>query len=461
MSTPTTASGARRAKAARDKQLHTDIDYVELRAYMPTHQYLYMPTGELWSAASVDNRLPKRILCDESGAPIAGDDGQPLLLKASAWLDKKQHVEQMTWCPGKPRLLPDTIVSDGGWVTHKGATCYNLYRPPALIGGDATLAGPWLDHVRRVVPDDADHLFGWFAQRVQQPEIKINHAIVLGGKEGIGKDTILEPVKMAVGPWNFTEISPAHLMGRFNGFVKSVILRINEARDLGEIDRFSFYDHLKPFTASPPDVLRVDEKNLREHSVFNVCGVVITTNYKTNGIYLSPDDRRHYVAWSALAKEDFEPEYFAGLYAWFAAGGHAHVGAWLRAYDLSSFDAKRPPKHTEAWHDIVTAGLAPEDSDLMDALERLQYPAAVTIAKLAESPTPKAFADWLIDPKSRRAIPHRLASVHYEPTRNPWTDGGFWSISGRRQMVYTKISLSNQERLQAAQDLCHEEPARF
>ena len=85
----------------------------------------------------------------------------------------------------------------------------------------------------------------WLAHRVQRPAEKINHALVLGGAQGIGKDTLLEPVKHAVGPWNFQEVSPTHLLGRFNGFVKSVILRVSEARDLGEIDRFSFYDHTK------------------------------------------------------------------------------------------------------------------------------------------------------------------------------------------------------------------------
>jgi hypothetical protein len=75
-----------------------------------------------------------------------------------------------------------------------------------------------------------------------------------------------------------------------------VILRVNEARDLGEVDRFAFYDHMKAYIAAPPDVLRVDEKHLREHSVMNVRRVVITTNHKAGGIYLPDDDRRHFVA---------------------------------------------------------------------------------------------------------------------------------------------------------------------
>jgi len=75
---------------------------------------------------------------------------------------------------------------------------------------------------------------------VQHPQDKINHALVLGGCQGIGKDTLLEPVKSAVGPWNFSEVSPQHMLGRFNGYLKSVILRVSEARDLGDVDRFAF-----------------------------------------------------------------------------------------------------------------------------------------------------------------------------------------------------------------------------
>ena len=55
---------------------------------------------------------------------------------------------------------------------------------------------------------------------MQHPEDKINHALVLGGAMGIGKDTIIEPVKHAIGPWNFHEVSPQQMLGRFNGFIE-------------------------------------------------------------------------------------------------------------------------------------------------------------------------------------------------------------------------------------------------
>ena len=199
--------------------------------------------------------------------------------------------------------------------------------------------------MRKVFADYSDHTLKWLAHRVQRPQEKINHALVLGGAQGIGKDTLLEPPKRAVGPWNFAEVSPQHMLGRFNGFLKSVILRVSEARDLGDVNRYQFYDHMKTCTAAPPDVLRVDEKNLREHSVLNCVGVIITTNHKADGIFLPAEDRRHFVAWSDLNKDDFAPDYWNILWRFYDDGGDRHVAAYLAGLDLSDFDPKgAPPK---------------------------------------------------------------------------------------------------------------------
>src|SRR5262249_31155880 len=54
--------------------------------------------------------------------------------------------------------------------------------------------GSWLRHVHQIYPNEADHIIMWFAHRVQRRGEKINHALVLGGEQGIGKDTIVEPL---------------------------------------------------------------------------------------------------------------------------------------------------------------------------------------------------------------------------------------------------------------------------
>ncbi len=290
-------------------QLHSaavgGVSLEDFNAYMPMHNYIFAPSREPWPASSVNARLGSIPLFNADGMPVLNEEGEQVEMAASAWLDRNRPVEQMTWAPGLPMLIRDRLISDGGWIERPKVTCLNLYRSPTIVPGNAAEADRWLDHVHKVYGDVGDHVVKFLAHRVQKPQEKINHALVLGGCQGIGKDTMLEPVKHAVGPWNLAEVSPHHMLGRFNGFLKSVILRVSEARDLGDVNRYQFYDHMKSYTAAPPDVLRVDEKNLREHSILNCCGVIITTNHKADGIFLPADDRRHYVAWSDLTKDDF------------------------------------------------------------------------------------------------------------------------------------------------------------
>jgi hypothetical protein len=412
-------------------------------AYMPQHNYIYAPTCEMWPAASVNARIP----------PVSiTENGKEKSIAASAWLDRNRPVEQMTWAPGKPRIIADRLVSDGGWIERTGVACFNLYRPPTIQRGDPNQANLWLNLVEQIFPNDFGHIIAWLAHRVQRPEEKVNHALVLGGAMGIGKDTIIEPVKHAIGPWNFQEVSPQHMLGRFNGFTKSVILRVSEARDLGDVNRFGFYDHMKAYTAAPPDVLRCDEKHLREHSVFNVCGVIITTNHKADGIYLPADDRRHYVAWSECVKEDFTKEYWDRIWDYYARGGMCHVAAYLAKHDLRDFNPKAPPPKTQAFFEIVDANRAPEDAELADIFDRLGNPNATTLIRIT-SEARGDFATWITDRKNQRAIPHRLEAAGYVPVLNETAKSGLWVINGRRQRIYAKASLVPRDRLKAASAL--------
>jgi hypothetical protein len=428
------------------------VSLCDFHAYMPMHSYIFAPTCEMWPSTSVNSRIRPVPIVDANGLRVLNNKGDQKMQPANEWLDQNKPVEQMTWAPGLPMLISDRLVADGGWVKRAGLTCFNLYKPPITEPGDPEKANRWINHVRRVFGDDADHIILWLAHRVQHPETKVNHALVLGGEQGIGKDTILEPIKYAIGPWNFIEVSPQQLLRRFNGFAKSVILRISEARDLGDVDRFAFYDHLKVYTAAPPDVLRVDEKNLREHAVFNVCGVIITTNHKTDGIFLPADDRRHFVAWSDLTKNDFPEGYWAGLYGWYEREGNHHVAAYLANLDISAFDPKAPPPKTSAFWAIVDANRALEDAELADALDAMGNPDAITILRILRHANGE-IVEWLVDKKNRRVIPHRLEKCGYVPVRNDAAKDGMWVINSKRQAIYARKALSERDRRKAASDL--------
>src|SRR4029077_6096648 len=112
-------------------------------------------------------------------------------------------------------------------------------------------------------------------------------------------------------------------------------------------------------------------------------GIIITTNHKTDGIFLPADDRRHFVAWSDLTKESFEPAYWTGLWRWYDSGGDRHVAAYLAQLDINSFDAKAPPPKTPAFWEIVDASRAPEDAEMQDAIDALDAPDVLTLEQVA------------------------------------------------------------------------------
>jgi hypothetical protein len=425
--------------SASEIEAADEVSINDFYAHLPTHKYIFVPTRELWGAEGVNAKIP----------PIPFGDK---LIPASKWLDWNRTVEQMAWCPGEPMIISGRLIAEGGWIEKPGASCFNLYRPPTTRCGDARRADRWVKHVQTVYPDDWRHIVLWLAHRVQKPAEKINHALVLGGPQGVGKDSLLEPVKHAIGPWNFIEVSPTQVLGRFNGYLKSIILRVSESRDLGDVDRFSFYDHLKTLEAAPPDVLRCDEKNLREHSVMNVCGVCITSNHKSDGIHLPADDRRHFVAWTNLTKEDFTEDYWRELWSWYHAGGFADVAAYLAGLDLAGFDPKAPPPKTCAFWEIVHASQAPEDAELADALDLLGNPHALTVERIIAVAEGDIRA-WLLDRKNRRTIGHRLEQAGYVPVRNDTAKDGLWKLHGRRQAIYARKELSRRDQIDAARHL--------
>jgi Bifunctional DNA primase/polymerase, N-terminal/Family of unknown function (DUF5906) len=446
----------------------------DFQAYLPMHQYIYIPTRDLWPAVAVNSQLEPMPVFDEHGkqklAPSTKDKagdvilGEPVFIKANTWLDENQSCAQMTWAPGMPMIIRDRLIAEGGWFDHPGANCFNMYRPPTIRHGDKTKSGRWVDHVKKVYPEDWEHIIKWLAHKVQFPQIKINHNIFLGGQVGVGKDTLLAPAVQAVGPWNCAEVSPEDMFGSFNGYLKSVILRVSEARDMGDVNKFQLYERMKTMGAAPPDVLRVNEKYLKEHYIANIVGGIITSNYKTDGIYLPGDDRRHYVAWSDVMPSAFESspgagdasKYFDAMWTWYEKeGGFDDIAAYLATLDLTGFNPKAPPPKTPAFWAIVDASRAPEEAELMDLLDKIGNPPAITIDNLLAGAAEgdSDLWDFLKERKNRKVAGHRIIAAGYEIVRNNDAKDGLWVVDKARKTIYAQKSLTVPERIKAAQKL--------
>ncbi|HXU06087.1 MAG TPA: bifunctional DNA primase/polymerase [Polyangia bacterium] len=442
------------ADQAYPRWRHITID--DFYAYMAQHAYIFAATGDLWPAPSIDARLPPVVVTDENG--------EAKRVKPHSWLDRHRPVEQMTWVPGEPEIIRDRLVSDGGFFPRRGARVYNIYRRWNCPVGDATRAGPWLDLIDKIFGEERHHALSWLAHRVQRPSDKINHALVIGGGQGIGKDTLLMPIRSIVGPNNFKDVSPQHIISPNNDYVKSVILRINEGRDLGDadrgrFDRFKFYEHMKVVITAPPEVFRVNEKHLRQYYVVNVTGVIITTNHKQDGLFLPKDDRRHHVTWCELTADDFPETYWQELYAWYADGGIEYVNGYLASYPIADFDPKAPPPKTQAFWAIVDANKGTEGMEIEDAIDRLNsglersqsVAGAFIVDELIGRTEFSGRLDaWLEDPKNARLIPHKLEECGYVLFPNNDRADRLWMMNGRRVRMYVLSTLSHREKMDAA-----------
>jgi hypothetical protein len=430
----------RRARAKREKrrkakgfvdELPEAVRIEEFLYCSPENKYIFVPNGSLWPAPAVDKRLPW----------IGGT-------KPSTIIARTNPVEDMTWLPGEPLLIKHKLIVQGGVIEAPNKTMYNFYRGANFVRTNTDKANVWTDHIRYVYPNEADHIIKWFAYRCQHPDIKIEHALVLGGTFGIGKDTLLEPVLHALGPWNVASVAPTQMLERFNGHLKSILLVINEARDLGDVNRPQFYERLKMIISSPLPLL-IDEKNRHPYYIKNLVGVIYTTNHKVGGIYLAPDDRRHLVAWSVREMDDFKPDYkqyFDAIWAVYNDGGRDAIASYLHSFDVSDFNPKAPPPKTEAFHEIVMASQSPDASELTDLLFKFGNPSITGLTDLCDmSVVDEKAVEWLRDKHNRRMWPRWFEASGYIIVRNPDAKDGMWLVSGKKCMLYGRKDLPFKE----------------
>jgi len=213
--------------------------------------------------------------------------------------------------------------------------------------GDVSL---WLEHLELIVPEafEREHLLDVMACKLQHPNVKINHAVLLAGGHGAGKDTLLAPWITAVcgkAHKNKSLVSAKTLESAFNYCAEAEIMIINELRPDEFKDRRALENTLKPIIAAPPEYITVNRKGLHPYDALNRVLVVAFSNFR-DAIALPPDDRRWFVIWTYathLAESKAER-----LWAWYAHSGYEAVAAHLMSRDVSAFNPAAAPPMTEA-----------------------------------------------------------------------------------------------------------------
>lgn len=397
--------------------------------YGPGNNFIYRPTVSLWIAAAVDAAV----------SPL-NEDGK--IIKASDWLKTNQLVTSMTCDPAiDTDYLKGYDCRNGEIVAMDGAALFNSYRKPTIALGDSRLATPFLEHVRKIFnkDGDAEQFLNYMAHRVQRPEEKPRFALLIAGGQGVGKDTAVEFCCPAIGVWNVANIDPSAFEAAFNEYAAATLVRVSEAANLHDMSKWAFNERTKVLIAGSPDYCQINPKYGQKYSVRMHCGVIITTNHLSNGIYIPPDDRRYDVIESAtmaemgLADEATRKRYFSDLWDWFLQGGSAHVAAYLAEKPLGGWSASGGQRKTAA-HATVVAGGTVGDSWLEDVLDAMNYPTGVR-------------EDWIVQhvvaaggkaEDARKRINNAIGRLGYVAFMNPATPSGRWKISGKLVAVYVK-----------------------
>lgn len=269
-------------------------------------------------------------------------------------------IRALTYAAGETILCTrDGVVYGNRW---KDA------RPPVQAGN----VDLWLDHVQTLVPDvnEREHILNVMAYKVQHPKVKINHAILHGGTQGCGKDTMYAPFIWSVcGDFDKNKglLDGDTLHGQWGYQLEAEILVLNELREPEAKERRAMANKLKPIIAAPPDMLPINRKGLHPYMMLNRLMVLAFSNDPVP-IVLDSSDRRWFCTWSNAPR--LAEAKARALWTWYKAGGFQAVGAWLHARDVSAFNPSAAPLMTEYKRTMILNGMSSAEEFLLDRLER-------------------------------------------------------------------------------------------
>jgi len=311
----------------------------------------------------------------------------------------------------------------GALVARSGAANCNIWLDGRQTGkpGDCT---PWLRHFETLVPDPAmrAHMLNVMAHKVQRPNVKINHGMMLSGIPGSGKDSLFAPFLWAIGGddlRNVQIVRNEEVISAFNYSVESEVMVINELRMVHGSDIKALENFLKPALAAPPELIPINKKQEHPYYALNRCLVIAFSNER-KPITISPDDRRWFVHWTdapRMTEDDAQ-----ALWDWYMAGGRDHVAHLLRTHDISRFNPAAPPMMTPAKAFLLHAA----EHDVEAAIVRMAIDRTGCLsAGIAAGPWPavcRAIESDLIARGMRCQVTH--VNITAGLTRAGWVDRG-------------------------------------
>jgi len=252
-------------------------------------------------------------------------------------------------------------------LERNGAKRLNSWNIPNWQGGDAAKAGPFIEFIKYLMPDDHEFFFDHVASKAQTPTYRGPGLIMSTPAQGTGRGTLGKMLGTLWGPHNIGTLGLSEMLSGlsgegFNDFLTTMWMIVPEAResDMSRRQEARAYETLKS-GVDPEATEHVIKRKYGGQSTETCYSSAIICSNHSDVLNVPVNDRRFRFIECTVKPES--AGYFHTLNAWLAGSWAEDVWAWLIARDVSSHDGfARANEVNEGSRDSVAAKLLGQSS---------------------------------------------------------------------------------------------------
>ncbi|MHA2031925.1 MAG: primase-helicase family protein, partial [Candidatus Kariarchaeaceae archaeon] len=242
---------------------------------------------------------------------------------------------------------------------------------------------PYLDLVNELTGEGADYFNRFIAQIFQNPSKKVPICIVMKGKQGVGKNIVLDAIGNMLNPIHYiTSSKPTDFFGEHaEGYHRKLLVNLNEAEGK---DTFDFEGKMKSFISE--DTITINPKNVRPTQISNHARTIVTTN-KPNPIPIDvrSKDRRYVVFQASEAYLNKSSKFWSQLYRHLRkAEVMSALYQWFMKFDLEGYDWIKRRPITKAYIDMCSLYSPVEALFFEEFYDRKQWIEELELKKKAD-----------------------------------------------------------------------------
>tara|TARA_R100001591_G_scaffold118235_2_gene140064 strand:- start:698 stop:2998 length:2301 start_codon:yes stop_codon:yes gene_type:complete len=332
------------------KSTHVDTERYRFTYIRQVNGFADNVNGELYAPTHMNNLLKSYHIYDDEDKRLT-DVSKYLLV------NETEKLERYGFNPSKPNRYKD-----------EGVLHFNGYRPPAIIQSDGDIE-PWNKLIRNVMPKE-EYVIPfeqYIAHNIQRPGVKIKWCPFVIGRQGLGKDLIVEGLRPSLGKDYIADIDMQLLKQDHTGhFDRKVFAVLSETRQVGK-DKSNVGETLKKLITDRR--LKMRKMNMDAFWMDNVMNMMFFSNFKT-ALTLDEDARRFMVIINENPRKD--KEFYAPIWD-LVDNNPGRIYKHYMEYDLTGFNIASAPQ-TEYLKEVSKLTDMPADQYLDFLYEEKVWP---------------------------------------------------------------------------------------